>query len=205
MSRTTKWYVNDGHGTGYFAPGWDNRRIARRTGVFCWIGLALAAVILGIGGVHFTLQYGEQIRYNDLKSSGVHTTGVVGPVSVEHSTRRPRRAEVKYSTQTTATLEYVVRDQVLHGEITHSREVSSSFLPQGHYPDPAWTQGQVLTVYADPADPERFVLVEEYMETGAQGLPRGAMLVLIFTAVPLLVPLALFLAGVRNVREARRL
>lgn len=27
----------------------------------------------------------------------------------------------------------------------------------------------------------------------------------IFTAVPLLVPLALFLAGVRNVREARKL
>jgi len=205
MSRTTTWYVNDGHGTGYFAPGWDNQRIARRTGVFRWIGLALAAVILGIGGLHFTLQYNEQIRYNDLKSSGVRTTGVVGPITVEHSTRRPRGQEWKYSTQTTAPLEYVVRNQVLHGEITHSREISSYVLPQGQYPDPAWTQGQVLAVYADPADPERFVLVDEIKETDAQGLPRGAVLVLIFTAVPLLVALALFLAGMRNVREARKL
>ena len=205
MSNTTNWYVNDGHGNGYFAPGWDNRRIARRTGVFRWIGLALAVVILGMGGVHFTLQYGEQIRYNHLKSVGVHTTGVVGPVTVEHSTRKPRQAAWRYTTQTTAALEYVVRDQVMHGEIANSRSDSGSFGARGQYPDPAWTQGQVLRVYADPANPERFVLFDEVKETDAQGLPRGAVLVLIFTAVTLLVPLALFLAGVRNVREARKL
>jgi hypothetical protein len=205
MSNTTKWYVNDGQGNGYFAPGWDNQRIARRTGILRWIALGLATLILGVGGVHLTLEYGEQIHYNRLKSGGIETTGIVGPVTVEHSTRVPRQSGRKYITQTTATVDYLVHGQVMHGEISASSSASSSFGSTARYPDPAWTQGQRLTVYVDPANPERFVLFHEYKEADAQGMPRGAMLVLIFTAGSLLVPLALFWGGVRNVREARKL
>lgn len=167
MSNTTKWYVNDGQGNGYFAPGWDNQRIARRTGILRWIALGLATLILGVGCVHLTLEYGEQIHYNRLKSGGIETTGVVGRVSVEHSTHVSRDSGRRYITQTTATLDYPVHGQVLHGEISTFSSAWNSFGSTARYPDPAWAPGELLTVYVDPVNPGRFVLFNEFMEAGA--------------------------------------
>ncbi|MFB9072246.1 DUF3592 domain-containing protein [Citricoccus parietis] len=206
MSNTTGWYRNDGQGNGYFAPGWDSERIARRTGVFRWIAAALAAVILIGGAVLAAAQYGGQLEYSQLRAGGIETTGVVvDPVTVEHSTRRPRDSGRKYTTRTTAPLEYTVNGKVMQGEVTESSTETSSIWSTAEYPDPAWTPGEELQIYADPEKPERFVLVHEYKEADADSLPRGVTIVLIITGVLLILPLVLFIAGARNVREARKL
>ncbi len=203
MSNTTRWYTNDGQGNGYFAPGWDSERIARRTGVFRWIAVALAAVIL-VGGAILAMQYGDQLEYTQLKSSGVETTGVVGPVTVEHTSEQRRRSSQSYTTQSTSFLDYVINGQEMREEITDSTSTSLRRSPD-RYPEPAWTEGQEITIYADPEKPERFVLVHEYKEADADSLPRGVTIALIITGVLLLLPLVLFIAGARNVREARKL
>lgn len=204
MSNTTRWYTNDGQGNGYFAPGWDSERIARRTGVFRWIAVALAAVILVGGAILAAMQYGDQLEYTQLKSSGVETTGVVGPVTVEHTSEQRRRSSRSYTTQSTSFLDYVINGQEMREEITDSTSTSLRRSPD-RYPEPAWTQGQELMIYADPEKPERFVLVHEYKEADADSLPRGVTIALIITGVLLLLPLVLFIAGARNVREARKL
>lgn len=205
ISNTTNWYRNDGQGNGYFAPGWDNERIARRAGVFRWIALALAAVILGLGAVQFTLQYGEQTRYTQIKGGGVETIALVGPVTVEHSSSRSRQSSRKYITRTTARISYVVDGRTLHGDITASRSMFRPLGSEVRYPEPAWSTGQHVILYADPVRPEHFVVFQEYKEEDADSIPRGAVFVMIFTGFVLLLPVVLFIAGTRNVREARKL
>lgn len=204
MSNTTGWYRNDGQGNGYFAPGWDSERIARRTGVLRWIAVALAVIMIAGGTILASVQYGEQIEYNHLKSTGVQTTGVVGPVTVEHTSEQTRRSSRSYTTRSTSVVEYAVGGQEMREEITASSSTRIRRSPD-QYPEPAWTQGQELALYTDPEKPERFVLVHEYKEADADSLPRGVIIIVIITGVLLLLPLALFLAGMRNVREARKL
>ncbi|REE04226.1 DUF3592 domain-containing protein [Citricoccus muralis] len=204
MSNTTRWYTNDGQGNGYFAPDWDSERIARRTGAFRWIAVALAMIMIAGGAILASAQYGEQIEYNQLKSTGVQTTGVVGPVTVEHTSEQVRRSGRSYTTRSTSTLDYTVGGQEMREEITASSSTKIRRSPD-RYPEPAWTQGQELRIYADPEEPERFVLVHEYKEADADSLPRGVIIIMIITGVLLILPLVLFHAGARNVREARKL
>ncbi|WP_169990933.1 DUF3592 domain-containing protein [Crystallibacter degradans] len=202
LSKTTSWYRNDGRGNGYFAPGWDSERIARRTGVFRWIGLALAVAILAIGAFNFNLQYSEQGDYTQLKTNGVLLPATVGPVAVGHSTDRYSiggQSGWDYITETSAAIEYRIDGQTLQGEINDHRQRKKD------YPEPAWTQGETVQVYVDPNEHERFVLFDEYMEEDAHSFPRGALFVLIFTGIVLILPAVLFIAGMRNVRTARKL
>lgn len=64
----------------------------------------------------------------------------------------------RYITQATAALDYPVHGQVLHGEISTFSSAWNCFGSTARYPDPAWAPGQLLTVYVDPVNPERFAL-----------------------------------------------
>jgi hypothetical protein len=203
ISRTTKWYVNDGKGTGYFAPGWDSERIARRMQIFIWIGVALAGIVLGLGGYHIHQQYAEQINYTQLKNDGALVPATVQSVAVKHSTDRysPTGAQNgwDYITETSATIEYVVDGRTLQGEINDHDHQKKDF------PAPAWSPGETVQMYADPDSPERFVLLHEYMEEDAGSMPRAAILILAFTGGVLIIPAVFIIFGTRKVREARKL
>lgn len=205
MHNTTNWYRNDGLGNGYFAPGWDNARIARRTGVLRWIGLALAVLFLGLGAVMINSQYAEQSNYEQIKSAsnGVETTAVVGTVRVEHSITDSRDSPPKYHTRTTASIRYSINGHTAHGDIESSRGRSRAWGEEPvRYPEPAWSQGEKVMVYADPEKPERFVLFHEYKEADAGSIPRAAVLTLCFTAGLMILPVLFFIAGARNMRKA---
>ncbi len=211
MSNTTNWYRNDGHGNGYFAPGWDRERIARRTGIFRWIGAGIAVVILVIGAVAYTGQYSEQRTYDRLKSEGVPGVGVIGQVTVEHSTRRARQGSRNYTTTTSATVAYQHRDSTLKGQIQQKQSRTRDFLStsqvdsSNQYPKPFWQEGEMVDLYYDPDRPQEFVLQHIYKEADSDQMPRGALLVLIFTGVFLIVPVLFMIVGIRNVRRAKEL
>lgn len=203
ISRTTKWYINDGKGTGYFAPDWNSERIAGRMRAFIWIGVVLALIILGIGGYHVQQQYAEQSSYAQLKKDGVLIPATVQSVAVEHSTDRYSSTRAQsgwdYITETSATIKYTVGDRMILGEINDYDQQKKDF------PVPAWARGETLQVYADPHSPERFVLLHEYMEEDIDSTPRGVIFVLVFTGAALILPAVFIIAGVRNVRQARKL
>ena len=208
MHNTTNWYRNDGRGNGYFAPGWDNARIARRSGVLRWIGLAPAALVLGFGAVMINTQYAEQSNYAQVKSAsnGVETTAVVRTVTVEHSITDSRDSPAKYHTRTTAVIRYSVSGQTVHGEIESSRHRSPAWGEDPvRYPEPAWSQGEKVMVYADPEKPERFVLLHEYSEADAGSIPRAAVITHCFTAGLMIISVVIFTVGARNMRKAREL
>ncbi|MGP4033346.1 DUF3592 domain-containing protein [Pseudarthrobacter sp. 1C304] len=200
ISRTTQWYFNDGKGNGYFAPGWDGERIARRAGLLVWIGAAAAAIILGVGAFHLLEEFSEQRNYTQLKSEGVLVPATVGTVTVEHSTHRTRNSTGRdYITDTTAGIKYTVAGRTIQAQIDHSRSTKNE------YPAPAWRRGEVVKVYADPGNPERFILFHEYRDEDAGSTPRTAFLILALTGGLLIVPVVLMVVGARNVRAARRL
>lgn len=200
ISRTTKWYFNDGKGNGYFAPGWDGERIARRAGLLAWIGALVAAIILGVGAFPLNEELLEQRNYTQLKSEGVLVPATVGTVTVEHSARSSRNSGWKHITETTAGIEYTAGGRTIRAQI-YNRSHNSN----GEYPAPAWRRGEVVKVYADPGNPERFVLFHEYRDADAGSTPRGAFLIFAFTGLALIVPVLLMVVGVRNARAARRL
>lgn len=211
ISNTTNWYRNDGYGNGYFAPGWDKDRIARRTGVFRWIGLGLVAVIVLVGAVAFMGQFEEQRNYDRLSSEGVPNVGVIGPVTAEYSSRRAREGSRQYTTTTSASITYEHRSEKVKGRIEHSQTRTRDFLSTSkvassdQYPEPFWREGETVELYYDPAHSEDFVLKHEYKEIDAERMPRGAWLVLIFTGVFLVVPVLFIIVGLKNVRRAREL
>ena len=211
MSNTTNWYRNDGYGNGYFALGWDKDRIARRTGVFRWIGLGLAVVIVFVGAVAFMGQFEEQRNYDRLRSEGVSAIGIIGPVAVEHSSRRAREGSRQYTTTTSAFITYEHSSEKIEGRVEHTQTRTRDFLSTSkvassdQYPKPFWREGDAVELYFDPAHPEDFVLQHAYKELDAGRMPRGALLVLIFTGVFLIVPMLFIVVGVKNVRRAREL
>ena len=200
ISRTTKWYFNDGKGNGYFAPGWDGERIARRAGLLVWISAAVAAIILGVGAFQILGEFSEQRNYTRLKSEGVLVPATVGTVTVEHSARSSRNSGWKYITETTAAIEYTAGGRTIRAQIYNRSHNSNR-----EYPAPAWRRGEVVKVYADPGNPERFILFHEYRDEDAGSTPRTAFLILAITGGVLIVPAVVMVVGVRNVRAARRL
>lgn len=211
MSNTTNWYRNDGHGNGYFAPGWDNERIARRTGIFRWIGVAVAVIIVIIGAIAYTAQYAEQRTYDRLRAEGIPTIGTIGQVTVEHSSRRARQGSRQYTTTTNATISYHHQNLLLEENVQHTQTRTRDFLSStqvassDQYPGPFWQEGQSVAIYYNPARPTQFVLQHTYKEADTGQMPRGALLVLVFTGVFLIVPVLLIFVGMRNVRRAREL
>ena len=211
MSNTTNWYRNDGQGNGYFAPGWDKERIARRTGIFRWIGLALAAIIIGIGATAYTAQFSEQRHYDRLKSAGVQSVGVIGPIAVEHSSRRAREGSRQYTTTTSAPLTFKHHGAAIEGWVEHKQTRTRDFFSTSQvasstqYPEPFWHEGDTVGLYYDPERPEDFVLHHDYKEADAGAMPRGALLVLIFAGVFLIIPILFIVVGVRNVRRSKEL
>ena len=200
ISRTTKWYFNDGKGNGYFAPGWDGERIARRAGLLVWISAAVAAIILGVGAFQLLEEMSEQRNYTQLKSEGVLVPATVGTVTVEHSTHRTRNSSGRdYITETTAGIKYTVAGRTIRAQIYDYSGKKSE------YPAPAWRRGEVVKVYADPGNPERFILFHEYRDEDAGSTPRTVFLILAITGGVLIVPAVVMVVGVRNVRAARRL
>lgn len=73
------------------------------------------------------------------------------------------------------------------------------------YPEPVWSKGQKVMVYADPEKPERFVLFQESSEADAGSIPGAAVLILCFTAGLMILPVVFFTVGARNMRKARQL
>lgn len=211
MSNTTNWYRNDGHGNGYFAPGWDNERIARRTGIFRWIGVSVAVVIVVIGAIAYTAQYDQQRTYDRLRAEGIPNVGTIGQVTVEHSSRRARQGSRQYTTTTNATISYYHQNVLIEEDVQQKQSRTRDFLSStevassNQYPKPFWQEGQSVALYYNPDRPAEFVLQHTYKETDAGQMPRGAILVLIFTGVFLIVPVLLILGGMRNVRRAREL
>lgn len=211
ISNTTNWYRNDGYGNGYFAPGWDKNRIARRTGVFRWIGLGLVVIITLVGVVAFMGQFEEQRNYDRLRSEGVPSIGIIGPVAVEHSSRRAREGSRQYTTTTSASITYMHNNGTVEGRVEHSQVRTRDFLSTSkvassdQYPEPFWREGDIVELYHDRDHPEDFVLQHVYKEIDAGRMPRGALLVLIFTGVFLVVPVLFIVVGARNVRRAREL
>lgn len=205
ISRTTRWYVNDGNGTGYFAPGWNGERIAQRAGILRWVGIGLALLILVFPAVHLPTQYSEQFRYNRLKSVGVETTAVVKSVTAENFTVSRRKSSTTYVTETTALVAYTVNGQLGEAQINDRAQDQSNLSFQGEYPAPAWKKGESVKGYADPEDPGQFVAFDSIKEADSDSMPRGAILTLCFTALFLALPAVLIIAGSRNVRRAREL
>jgi hypothetical protein len=204
MSNTTRYYTNDGRGTGYFAPGWNAERLARKTGIFRHIALVLAALI--VAGSAFWIQhaYDTQDDYAWLEAKGVATTAVVGDVTVEHETDRYHYRNSSsgwdYITTTTAQISYAAQGGGAEGTIEETRTQKKSF------PDPEWSSGESVRLYVDPQDAAHFVLFDETRERDlSEGTPLEVKIALVVTAVLLILPLFLYLAGRRNVREARKL
>lgn len=204
MSNTTRYYTNDGRGTGYFAPGWNAERLARKTGVFRHIALVLAALIVAGSALWIQHAYDTQDDYAWLEANGTATTAVVGDVAVEHETDRYHYRNSSsgwdYITTTTAQISYPAQGSEAEGTIQETRTQKKSF------PEPEWSTGDKVRLYVDPQDAAHFVLFDETRE---RDLPRGTPLevkiALVVTAVLLVLPLFLYLAGRRNVREARKL
>lgn len=205
ISRTTNWYRNDGQGTGYFAPGWNAERIAKRMGIWRWAGIGLALVMLLFPAIHLPIQYSEQFHYNHLKSVGVETTARVDSVEVEKFTERTRKTPTKFVTKTTAVVSYKVNGQPAEAQISDRSLDQNNFTSVGVYPPPAWKKGDRVTGYADPANPGDFVKVDSVKEADSDSMPRGAILTLCFTALFLVLPAVLIVAGTKNIRRAREL
>ncbi|MFC8302902.1 DUF3592 domain-containing protein [Specibacter sp. NPDC057265] len=205
MSRTTNWYRNDGQGTGYFAPGWNSERIAKRAGILRWVGLGLAVLVLVFPAVFLPAQYAEQFRYNHLKSQGVVTSAVVQSVEVEKFVEHRRKTAAKYVTETTAVVAYPVNGQMAEAQIKDRDQEQSNLTSSAQHPPPAWKSGDTVQGYADPKNPGDFAVIDRIKEADSDSLPRGAILTLCFTALFLALPVVLIIAGSRNVKRARQL
>lgn len=211
MSRTTSWYANDGQGNGYFAPGWDSERIARRTGVFVWIGLVMAVLIIIGGSVLFFSQYSEQRAYDRLKTEGIQTTGTVTDIQVEHSTYRGREGRRSYTTITSATVHYAVDGQEYSSPIEDRRSGFRKFTETSYvrspenYPDPSWAEGQSVSILADRENPRDVVLHKPYLERDTGKMPVGGWIAIIATGALLIIPALFIRAGIVNMRKAREL
>lgn len=205
ISRTTNWYRNDGQGTGYFAPGWNAERIAKRAGILRWVGIGLALAILLFPAIHLPIQYSEQFHYNHLKSVGVETTATVESVDVEKFMDRTRGTSAKYVTETLALVGYTVNGQQAEARINARSHDRSNVTSRGEYPPPAWQKGDRVAGYADPDNPGDFVRIDAAKEEDAGSMPRGAVVILCFTALFLLLPAVLIIFGSKNVRRAREL
>ncbi|XAS63029.1 hypothetical protein ACOM2C_06180 [Pseudarthrobacter sp. So.54] len=194
----------DGKGAGYFAPGWDGERIARRAGIIGWIGAALAVIVLGVGAFHVSQEFSEQRNYTQMKTEGIPVPATVRTVTVERSKELSGSAPGNssgwdYITETTAAIEYTVKGRTIQAQINNRRHEMNK------YPAAAWRRGEVVSLYTDACNPEQFILFHEYREEDAGSTPRTAFLILAFTGGILIVPAVLIIAGIRNVHAARRL
>lgn len=204
ISNTTRYYTNDGSGTGYFAPGWTAERLARKTGVFRQIALILAVLIVAGGGFWIHHAYETRDEYAWLEANGVETTATVDEVTVEHETDRYHyrnsSAGWDYITRTSAQISYAADGGQAEGTVTESRTQKKSF------PEPEWTTGESLKLYVDPQDATRFALFDESREQDLfRDVPLEVKIALVVTGVLLILPLFLYIMGRRNVREARKL
>jgi hypothetical protein len=107
--------------------------------------------------------------------------------------------------QPTAGIRYSVNGRIAHDEIEAFRDKSRPWGEKISYPEPAWSQGQKVIVYADPEKPERFVPFQENSEADAASIPRAAVLILFFTGGLMIIPVVFFIVRARNVRKAREL
>lgn len=179
-------YLNDGRGNGYFAPGWDGRRLARnmRRVQRILTALTVAVALFFTGWV--VREYQNNINYYRLAKSGVAATAVVGAVGVEHSYRAGRSTN-RYVTETTAEVRYQVDGQVYDGVLEDRMSYGDS------YPEPEWATGESVLLYTEPGEPESFVEYDAYLEdrdgpfTGAMVFLAaiGSLLVSVFATVAL--------------------
>lgn len=186
-------YLNDGHGNGYFAPGWDGRRLARN---MRWVqrivtAIAVASVLFFTGWA--VLDYRSNVEYYRLADVGVTAEAAVGAVEVEHRYSSSKRSH-RYLTRTTAEIRYLLDGQVYSGVITERTTDSRD------YPEPEWVTGESVLLYTDPGDPETFVVYDAYLEDRGNPVTGG----LIFLIVMGVVISSLFVLIALVARSSRR-
>lgn len=189
-------YLNDGRGNGYFAPGWNGRRLGRNMRIVQRIAGAafLATVLFFLGWA--AVEARNNAEYYRLAAEGIETEAAVHAVEVQRtfSAGVGRGSSRKYTTETTADITYSVNGSA------HSTVLREKHTYPSEYPDPEWFEGERVRIYVDPQDPQHVRPFSEFLDARATPVNETFWFMGVGGAAVSAVP-AIIYAVARNARR----
>lgn len=192
-------YLNDGAGNGYFAPGWNGVRLARNMRVVQRATGALTILSLLVFGGWTVKTVLDNREYYRLSAEGVQVQALVQSVSTETSTRHPRNSDRSYTTKTAAVVSYSVGGGSFSGTVEHRSHSKDG------YPEPEWQPGELVELYADPAAPEKIVVLSPYLEDRTSPVNGATWFLMIAGLAISAVPAAIYFVARSSRRKAEAL
>ena len=192
-------YLNDGAGNGYFAPGWSGVRLARNMRVVQRVTGALTILSLLFFGGWTVKTVVENTEYYRLSAEGVQIQALVQSVSTETSTRHRKNSDRTYTTKTAAIVSYAVGGSSFSGTVEHRSHSKDG------YPEPEWQPGELVELYADPAAPEKIVVLSPYLEGRTSPVNGSTWFLMIMGLAISAVPAVIYFVARSSRRKAEAL
>ncbi|MFF2605737.1 DUF3592 domain-containing protein [Arthrobacter koreensis] len=192
-------YLNDGAGNGYFAPGWNGVRLARNMRVVQRVAgtLTILSLLFFSGWTVKTVL--ENKEYYRLSAEGVQAQALVQSVSTETSTRHRKNTDRTYTTDTAAVVTYSVGGDSFSGTVEHRSHSKDG------YPEPEWRPGESVELYADPAAPEKIVVLSPYLEERTNPVNGSTWFLMIMGLGLSAVPAVIYFVSRSSRRKAEAL